>query len=91
MLDINMSDVISLIQQNQNYLIALGVILAIGLIAMVACFKLKKTTKYLILTQSVVAMVIAIATTVICVLLGYPIAYAIAKGNEKSGFSFLRY
>ena len=32
------------------------------------------------------SMVIAIATTVICVLLGYPIAYAIAKGNEKSGF-----
>lgn len=32
------------------------------------------------------SMIIAIATTVICVLLGYPIAYAIAKGNEKSGF-----
>lgn len=28
MLDINMSDVISLIQQNQNYLIVLGIILA---------------------------------------------------------------
>ena len=32
------------------------------------------------------SMIIAIVTTVICVLLGYPIAYAIAKGNEKSGF-----
>lgn len=32
------------------------------------------------------SMVIAIVTTVICVLLGYPIAYAIAKGPEKSGF-----
>ena len=32
------------------------------------------------------SMIIAVATTVICVLLGYPIAYAIAKGNEKSGF-----
>ena len=32
------------------------------------------------------SMVIAIVTTVICVLLGYPIAYVIAKGNEKSGF-----
>ncbi len=32
------------------------------------------------------SMIIAIATTVICVLLGYPIAYAIAKGPEKSGF-----
>ena len=60
MLDINMSDVISLIQQNQNYLIALGIILAIGLITIVACFKLKATTKHLIRTQAVVAMVIAI-------------------------------
>ena len=32
------------------------------------------------------SMVIAIVTTVVCVLLGYPIAYVIAKGNEKSGF-----
>ena len=32
------------------------------------------------------SMVIAIATTIVCVLLGYPIAYVIAKGNEKSGF-----
>ena len=35
------------------------------------------------------SMIIAIATTVICVLLGYPIAYAIAKGNEKSGFFWI--
>ena len=61
MLDINMSDVISLIQQNQNYLIALGIILAVGLIAIVGCFKLKAQTKYLIRTQAVVAMIVAIA------------------------------
>ena len=35
------------------------------------------------------SMVIAIATTVICVLLGYPIAYSIAKGPEKSGFFWI--
>lgn len=35
------------------------------------------------------SMVIAIATTVICVLLGYPIAYVIAKGPEKSGFFWI--
>ena len=61
MLDINMSDVISLFQQNRNYLIALGVIPAVGLIAIVACFKLKAAAKYLIRTQAVVAMVVAIA------------------------------
>ena len=35
------------------------------------------------------SMVIAIVTTIICVLLGYPIAYAIAKGPEKSGFFWI--
>ena len=35
------------------------------------------------------SMVIAIATTLICVLLGYPIAYVIAKGPEKSGFFWI--
>ena len=35
------------------------------------------------------SMVIAIATTIICVLLGYPIAYSIAKGPEKSGFFWI--
>ena len=35
------------------------------------------------------SMVIAIVTTVICVLLGYPIAYSIAKGPEKSGFFWI--
>ena len=35
------------------------------------------------------SMVIAIVTTVICVLLGYPIAYSIAKGPAKSGFFWI--
>ena len=35
------------------------------------------------------SMVIAIVTTIICVLLGYPIAYSIAKGPEKSGFFWI--
>ena len=35
------------------------------------------------------SLLIAIVTTVICVVLGYPIAYAIAKGPEKSGFFWI--
>ena len=35
------------------------------------------------------SMGIAVATTVICVLLGYPIAYSIARGPEKSGFFWI--
>ncbi|MGM9537055.1 MAG: glycoside hydrolase family 3 C-terminal domain-containing protein, partial [Candidatus Onthomonas sp.] len=61
MLSINMSDVISLINQNLNYIIALGVVLVLGILAMVVCLKLPKQTKYLIRTQAAVAMVVAIA------------------------------
>lgn len=32
------------------------------------------------------SLLIAFATTLVCVALGYPIAYVIAKGSEKSGF-----
>lgn len=64
MLSINMSDVISIIQQLQNYLIALGVIVVLAIIAMIACMKLAKTKKYLIRTQAGVAMVIGIAVIV---------------------------
>lgn len=35
------------------------------------------------------SLLIAIVTTLICVVLGYPIAYAIAKGPEKSGFFWI--
>ena len=31
------------------------------------------------------SLLIAVVTTVVCVLLGYPIAYTIAKGPERSG------
>lgn len=61
MLSINMSDVISLVNQNMSYLIALGVVLVLGIVAIVACLKLPKHIKYLIRTQAAVAMVIAIA------------------------------
>ena len=35
------------------------------------------------------SLLIAVVTTVVCVLLGYPIAYTIAKGPERSGFFWI--
>lgn len=35
------------------------------------------------------SLLIALATTVVCVLLGYPVAYVIAKGSEKSAFFWI--
>ncbi|HIS52411.1 MAG TPA: glycoside hydrolase family 3 C-terminal domain-containing protein [Candidatus Onthomonas avicola] len=61
MLSINWSDVISLINENLPYFIALGAVLVVGILVMVLCLKLPKHTKYLIRTQTAVAMVLAIA------------------------------
>ena len=35
------------------------------------------------------SLIIAVVTTVACVLLGYPIAYAIAKGSQRSAFFWI--
>ena len=61
MLSINWSDVISLINENLPYFIALGAVLVVGILVMVLCLKLPKHTEYLIRTQTAVAMVLAIA------------------------------
>ena len=61
MLSINWSDVISLINENLPYFIALGAVLVVGILVMVLCLKLPKHTKYLIRTQTAVAMVLVIA------------------------------
>lgn len=58
---INWSDVISLINENLPYFIALGAVLVVGILVMVLCLKLPKHTKYLIRTQTAVAMVLVIA------------------------------
>ena len=68
MLDLNYSDVISTLQSLQSYLIAMGIALALALIAAIACFKLSKPTKFLIRTQSWIAALIAIVVVanIIC-------------------------
>lgn len=68
MIDLNWSDVISTLQSLQSYLIAMGVMLALALIATIACLKLSKPTKFLIRTQSWIAALIAIVVVanIIC-------------------------
>ena len=64
MLDLNWSDVVSTIQSLQSYLIAIGVIFALAIIATFACMKLAKHQKFMIRCQAWIAALIAIAVVV---------------------------
>ncbi len=64
MLSINMSDVMNVITSIKSYLIAIGVIIAVAIVCMVAVMKMKKSTKKLIRGTALVAMLTGI---VICV------------------------
>ncbi len=62
MLSINWSDVISIVQRNMNYIIALGVVAALAVVALIVSFVLKKKhQKYLVRTQAGIAFVLAVA------------------------------
>lgn len=67
MLSINMSDVMSILELCRPYLIALGVIVVLAVIAIVAARKLPVTKKYLVRSQ--VGVAIGLAVTVIANLL----------------------
>ena len=64
MLDINLSDVISIIDLITPYLIAIGVAIVLGIIITVAVMKVKEPRKYLIRSQARVAVLIAIVVIV---------------------------
>ena len=64
MLELNWSDVISTLTQIRWYLIAIGIIIGVAVIAMIACLKLTAHKKYLIRTQSFVAMIVGVAIVV---------------------------
>lgn len=68
MLELNWSDVVSTITQTKWYLIAIGIIIAVAVIVMVACLKIAKHKKYIIRTQAFVAMVtgVAVVLNLIC-------------------------
>ena len=68
MLELNWSDVVSTITQIKWYLIAIGIIIAVAVIVMVACLKIAKHKKYIIRTQAFVVMVtgVAVVLNLIC-------------------------
>ena len=61
MLSINMDDVMQVISNIKNYLIAFGVVLVLALIVMFAVRKMPKAKKKLIRAQSGVAILLALA------------------------------
>lgn len=61
MLELNWSDVISTLTQIRGYLIAIGAIIVVAVIAMIACLKLAAHKKYVVRTQAFVAMIVGIA------------------------------
>ncbi len=64
MLSINMSDVMNVITSIKSYLIAIGIIIAVAIVCMIAVMKMKKSSKKLIRGTALVAMLTGI---VICV------------------------
>lgn len=69
MLELNWSDVVSTLTQIRGYLIAIGVIAAVAIIAMIVCKKMEAHKKYVVRTQAFVAMILGITIVVnmICV------------------------
>lgn len=60
MLSINMEDVYKVLNLCAPYLIALGVVIALALVVIIACVKMKKAQKYMIRSQAVIAMFLAL-------------------------------
>lgn len=63
MININMSDVISVLSSCRPYLIVLGIILVIAIAVMIVCMKCKKELKKLIRKETGIAMILAVVIT----------------------------
>ena len=64
MLSINMDDVMNVLSNIQNYLIAFGVVLVLAIIAIIAVFKLPKPEKKLIRGEAGIAIVLTLLIVV---------------------------
>lgn len=64
MLELNWSDVVSTVTQIKWYLIAIGIIVVVAVILMIACMKMTKHCKYMIRTQAFTAMILGIVIVV---------------------------
>ena len=64
MLNINYSDVLSILELIRPYLIAIGIAIVLGIVVTIAVMKVKEPKKYLIRSQARVAVIIAIVVIV---------------------------
>ena len=60
MIELNMSDVISVLNSCRSYLIALAVVIVLAVIVMIACGKQKKPVRGLIRGNALIAMILAV-------------------------------
>ena len=70
MLSVNMDDVMQVVSNIQNYLIAFGVVVVVALIAMFAAKKLPKAKKKMVRAQSGVAILLALVIVVNLICIG---------------------
>ena len=70
MLSVNMDDVMQVVSNIQNYLIAFGVVVVVALVAMFAAKKLPKAKKKMVRAQSGVAILLALVIVVNLICIG---------------------
>ena len=70
MLDINWSDVMSILQLMVPYLVAIGVVIVLWIIITIAVMKVREPKKYLIRSQTRVAAVLAVVVVVNMICIG---------------------
>ena len=86
MLGINMDDVWGVLNACKTQLIFFGVILAVAIIVIIACMKLKKSTKYMIRSQAGLAILLTLVVTINWVCFG-PISNLISLTMGEGSIS----
>lgn len=86
MLDINISDVMSILKLCVPYLVFFGVVLVAALIAMVLCKNLHKSKRFMVRCQSGVAIVLALILTVNLICFG-PMSSILSLASGKGVIS----
>lgn len=84
MLEVNMSDVMNILNLCKPYLIGAGVVAVLAVLAIIFSIKQKKSTRFLIRSQAVMAMFLTLVTVINLICFG-PMANMItlATGNGK--------
>ncbi len=84
MIELNMSDVVSVLSSCRNYLITLGVIIALAIIISVACMKVNRPLRSLIRKESIIVAIAAITVVANLVCFG-PMSTLLTLSTGGSG------